>query len=150
MIRRMLFVLIFSLLAACGAIPAGAEQLPGLEGNWSITFTQSGGFVGVHRTVTITSDGKVAALDEREDRAGTIQLTEAELAELEAQISAARLNRPAEADSGCADCFIYDLQIDSGNARFIVQLDDVTLPESGLQPLIQYLLDLMEQALSSQ
>lgn len=149
MIRSMLIVLIFSLLAACGAIPAGVAHLPALEGNWSITFTQSGGFIGVLRTVTITSDGKVTALDERENQAGTIRLTEAELTELERHISVARLIRPAEKDSACADCFIYDLQIESGNARFNVQLDDVTLTESGLQPLIQYLLDLMERALSS-
>jgi len=150
MIRNLLFVLILGLSAACSAAPGNGESLPALEGTWSITLTQSGGFAGLQRTVIIANDGSVVAVDERERRIAALQLSEAELTGLEEQLSAARVIRPTETETGCADCFIYDLRIDSASESFSIQLDDVTLPDSGLQPLVANVRDLMERALATQ
>jgi hypothetical protein len=148
--RKLLIVLILSLLAACAPVPQAGDQLPDLEGTWSITLSQSGGFAGVQRTVTITADGKVVAMDARADHRGTLQLSEAELEKLKQHVSAAGVVGPTGTDTGCADCFLYDLKIVTSTSSFSVALDDVTLPESGLEPLITHLRGLMEQALAAQ
>jgi hypothetical protein len=150
MIRQsFLVLLIFSLLASCAPLLPAGEQLPDLEGTWTITLAQSGGFAGVQRTLTITSDGNVLALDGRAGNAGTFQLSEPELAELKLLVSDAALVGPTGTDTGCADCFIYDLKIETASGNFTVALDDVNLADSGMQPVITYLLDLMEKALSA-
>ncbi|HEY2981037.1 MAG TPA: hypothetical protein VGJ22_07650 [Anaerolineales bacterium] len=148
MIRRVLIFILAGLLAACSALQPGGEALPALNDSWTITLTQSGGFIGISRTVTITSDGKVVAVDDREGQTATLQLTPQEIASLKVEISKARLKTPIQTETGCADCFVYDLQIKTAGPNFSVQLDDVNLPESGLQPLIMYLQDLMNRALS--
>jgi spore coat protein CotH len=149
MIRRLFILIVAGLLAACSALPSRGDALPALNGTWTISFTQSGGFIGMSKTITITSDGKVVAVDDREGQTVTLQLTPQELAALKEQVSNAGPKMPIKTDTGCADCFIYDLQIKTTGARFSVQLDDVTLPDSGLQSLIMYLQELMERALSA-
>jgi hypothetical protein len=150
MIRSLLVILILGLLAACVPILPVGEQLPDLEGTWSITLDQSGGFAGVQRAVTITSDGKVIAWDMRAEHSGSMQLSEAELAELRRQVSAVGVVGQTGTETGCADCFIYDLKIETASAVYSVALDDVTLPDSGLEPLVTYLRGLMERALAAE
>lgn len=146
---RILFVLLLCGLVACGAFPGAGDSLPDLSGEWSITLIQSGGIAGLQRTLTVTSDGQVTALEMRSDRSGSLQLSPGELAALEQLVAASSFVRPTRTDSGCADCFLYDLQIQSPAGSVGFQLDDVTLPDSGLQPLVAYLVDLMDQALAA-
>jgi hypothetical protein len=47
----------------------------------------------------------------------------------------------------CADCFIYDLEIQENGKNFAVQLNDISLPNSGLESLVTYLRGLIETAL---
>lgn len=150
MLRILSLVFILSLALACS--PASPEEtpVPTLADTWSVQLTQSGGFAGVHRVVTVNSDGQVVAVDERADHTGTLQLTPGQLDRLADQVLAAMTMKPARLSSNCADCFIYDLEIRTDGTTFSVQLDDVTLPDSGLEPLVMSLRDLMEQALSTQ
>jgi hypothetical protein len=143
---RFLSLLCIALLAACSGLDTG-QSLPPLEDDWSVTLTQTGGFIGVNRSVSITADGKVVAIDLRTQQTGTLQLSAAELTALQAEVLAARVTGPTGTRTGCADCFLYSLHIDSPAGSFRVELDDVTLPGSGLQPLVAHLLQLMESAL---
>ncbi len=146
---RIIVLLFVCGLAACSALPGGGESLPDLSDAWSITLTQSGGFAGLHRTVTVTSDGQVTAQDVRTEQSGSFRLTADELAALEELVADAGFVGPTRTDTGCADCFLYDLQIDSPAGRASFQLDDVSLPDSGLQPLVAHLLSLMDGALAT-
>jgi hypothetical protein len=147
--NRILLLLVLCGLVACSALPGAGDSLPDLSGTWSITLTQSGGFAGLNRTVTVASDGNVTARDARTDQSGSLQLSSGELAALQQLVAASSFVHPTKTDSGCADCFLYDLQIQSPAGRASFQLNDVTLPDSGLQPLVEYLVDLMDQALAT-
>jgi hypothetical protein len=158
MSRPILFLLILSLLAACAPASASPQPLPPLEGTWSVKLTQSGGFAGLQRWVSVTSDGAVLASDDRAGAVGSLQLTPAQLADLAALVAQSSVQSPdsypnasypnrSYPNSGCADCFLYYIEIHSGNTRFSAQADDVTLPGSGLEPLVTKLLGLMMEAL---
>jgi len=49
--------------------------------------------------------------------------------------------------NGCADCFVYDLEIQVNGEKLSVQLNDISLPNSGLEPLVTYLRGLIDTAL---
>ena len=51
--------------------------------------------------------------------------------------------------SGCADCFIYDVEITSTTGIIRIHADDTSLTDSGAQPLIQFLGELRDRALRS-
>lgn len=146
---RVILLLLACCLASCRALPGSGGPTPDLGGAWSITLTQSGGFAGVQRVVTVSADGRVVAHDVRADQSGSVQLSASELSTLAEQVAAAALLQPTRTDSGCADCFLYDVKIDSAAGSASFQLDDVTLPDSGVQPLVASLLALMDRALST-
>jgi hypothetical protein len=50
--------------------------------------------------------------------------------------------------SGCADCFLYDLEIERIGEKLTVQLNDINLPSSGFEPLVTYLQNLINLALN--
>lgn len=153
MVRILFFVVILSLAAACNPVQPGTYPGPypgaGLDGAWSVKMIQSGGIAGVQQVVTVDQDGRVVAMDERANLTGTVQLTSEQLGRLEEQIRAALTQRSGRQNSNCADCFIYDLEIRTPDDIFSAQVDDVTLPDSGLEALVMNLRDLMEQALST-
>ena len=142
-----LLILLTCLFAACAPLETG-QALPALEGDWSITLSQTGGFAGLDRSVTVTADGTVTATDARTGQTETIQLSEADLAALQADVLAAQLGGDVGTAAACADCFVYNLQVDSPAGSFTTTVDDVTLAGSGLEPLITRLRNLLDQALS--
>lgn len=114
-----------------------------------VKLTQSGGFAGVLLTVEVASDGQLTAQDERTHRSVTETLPEAIIAKLTELISSTSLSRGAVPSSGCADCFIYDLEIHSDGQTIEMRVDDVTLGDSGATDLIAFLRDLRDSALRS-
>ena len=150
MFRTLLILLVVSALAACG--PARLEEtqqpLPTASADWtSITFTQSGGIMGMSRTLEISRDGNWTTTDERADKTFTGKLSADELEQLNGLV--ASLSIKSSGQSGvCADCFIYSVEISSSGKALTAQADDVNLGDSGLEPLVSFLTELMSEALT--
>ncbi|HEY3313388.1 MAG TPA: hypothetical protein VGK00_17230 [Anaerolineales bacterium] len=126
-------------LPTAAAEPTGlAMQLPTLTGDWHITVTQSGGIMGMSRKLEISKGGEMAVTDMRTNKKNQANLTAEKQDEL-AKLVAATQYQPISAPSGCADCFIYDFDISSGGKKFQVQLNQIDLAKSGLQPLVDFL-----------
>lgn len=119
-----------------------AQALPKLSGDWLVTLAQSGGIAGVSRSLEITSSGEMTINDIRTGEKKTSQLQSEKLVALGNLVAASTFHLSSQ-PSVCADCFIYNLQITSGGGDFQAEVDDVNLPDSGLQPVINYLAALL-------
>ena len=151
MFRTTLYILVFALLiSACspsGPSPLATPSLPALGETWTIKMNQSGGIMGLSRSVEISSDGKFTVTDDRTDQKVEGQLTDDELTQLRDLAANTKLTTTPETESaGCADCFVYTIEIQNGKS-FNTQLNDISLPGSGLESLVAFLRDLMDKAL---
>ena len=84
-----LYVLLMTLLiTGCGpASMPGPLNTPTTEpsasgGDWTIKMTQSGGIMGLSRSIEVSSDGNYTVVDERTNKTVTGELTANELSEL--------------------------------------------------------------------
>ncbi len=147
------FALIVALLVAgCASsptnTPAATPTQPAIADEWTVTMTHSGGIMGLMRTVEATSDGSYTVTDERSKSKVIRELNEADLATLRELISNVELRSPEDSrPSVCADCFIYDIEIQSSEKNLTVQLSDITLPDSGMENLVSFLRRLIDLAL---
>ena len=128
--------------------PETSKSLPSLDGSWMIKMTHSGGIMGLARSIEISSDGKYIVTDERASETSSSELTADELSKLKELVSSSEYI-PASQPNGmdCADCFIYDLEIEENGEKFNIQLNDVSLPASGLETLVTHLRGLLEAEL---
>lgn len=137
------------LVSGCASSPKTVTSaLPVLDGEWTVKMTHSGGIMGVMRSMEIYSDGSYVITDNRSNQTLTGELSEDELAKLKGIVASseyAGMEKPGT--GGCADCFVYDLEIQGGGSKFILQLDDVSLPDSGLDTLVIFLRELIDRAL---
>lgn len=126
---------------------SSASALPALDGEWTIKMTHSGGIMGLSRSIEVSSNGKFNVTDQRADQTVTGKFTANELSKIKEQVSSATYISPKPDGTVCADCFIYDLEIQSRGEKFAVQLSDINLQNSGLESLIIYLRNLLEEKL---
>jgi hypothetical protein len=159
MLRTILHFLLFAIfLTACGPlIPlAGPQATPqatstgplDLGQTWTIKMHQSGGIMGLSHSIEISSDGKYAITDDRANQSVKGQLTSAEMSQLRELITTANIKPIAKpGQSVCADCFIYALEINGAGKPFTIELNDITLPESGLESVVLFLRDLIDKSL---
>jgi hypothetical protein len=154
MFKTLFHIAIFSalFLSACGGVttvpPTTSEpvkgSLPTLAGSWTITMTHSGGIMGLSRSVEIDSTGIYIVKEDRTDQDFTGQLSEEELADLMYVVNSTSYEEKKR-PRGCADCFVYNLQIMSDTGRFSAQVDDTSIEESGLSALIMTLRGIIER-----
>jgi hypothetical protein len=139
--------------SACGPAqlqPSYPQPLPSPSGSWSLSLTQSGGIAGVSLKVTVSSDGQLTAEDQRSGKTVTQTLPPDTMAKLAALYSAVAVSTPQSPKSGCADCFLYHLELNSGDKALSLKFDDTTLGGSGAEQLIHFLQQLRDAALKSQ
>jgi hypothetical protein len=118
---------------------------PSFDGNWTIKMKHSGGIMGLSRSIEISSSGKFTVVDERANKTVTGILAENELSKINEQVSSLEYIPTSKPDGmGCADCFIYDLEIQENGKKFAVQLNDISLPNSELESLVPYLRDMID------
>jgi hypothetical protein len=122
------------------------SNLPALDGEWTMKMMYSGGFMGLSRSIEISADGKFTVTDERLNKKVPGEFSADELSKINKQVSSS-VYIPLTKPDGCADCFVYDLEIQGNGEKFTAQLNDVNLPASGLEPLVTYLRGLIETAL---
>ena len=73
------------------------------------------------------------------------ELSADELSKLNELVSSAEYIPASKPDGmACADCFIYDLEIQTNGEKFAIQLNDISLPNSGLEPLVAQLRGLID------
>jgi len=139
-------------LCACapspGAIPTG-QVATSPAGNWKIEFTQSGGFIGISRSVEVTSAGHFVATDKRSGTSAKKELSPEELGALSKLFSQALAAEQPHKPSACADCYIYDLVLTSDGRSTQLHLDDTNLPKSDAEPLVTHLQQLRDSVLKS-
>lgn len=141
-------------LTACGGVsnlPAATPQpakgsMPTLEGSWTIAMNHSGGIMGLSRSVEVDSTGIYTVKDDRTDQIFTGQLSEEELEDLTNVVNSTTYVLEKK-PRGCADCFIYDLQIVSDTGKFSAQVDDISIEGSGLSALVLLLRGIIEREL---
>ncbi len=126
-------------------VSAGAGILPALVGTWRITLNQSGGIMGMSRSIDVAVDGSISVTDVRSGKTWNSTLTAERLQGLEKIIAAASYTQ-VRATAGCADCFIFHLSVTSDTGQFEVELNQIDLANSGLQPVIDFLLEEMSKA----
>lgn len=136
------------LVSGCASSPKNVTSaLSVLEGEWTIKMTQSGGIMGVMRSVEVYSDGGYVITDDRSKQTFTGKLSEEEFAKFKEIVASSKYASMDKPGTGrCADCFVYDFEI-QGSSKFIVPLDDVSSPDSGLETLVIFLRELIDSAL---
>jgi hypothetical protein len=135
------------LFSACKqGTPTVTYTPPVLADDWSVRLTQSGGIMGLLRNIEVRADGKFAANDERAGTTVTGELTVGELTELQRLAAEMTFTAP-RIPAVCADCFVYEIQIESGGKKMIAQADDISLPDSGMALLVEFLRGIMDSAL---
>jgi hypothetical protein len=149
MIRFVHLTAVFMMLFLPGCAPAvdvgfDAPTPPELEGEWSVKMTQSGGIMGLMRSVEVSSDGNFTISDGRLEPATTGKLSDDDLRMLRELVENARVSARGANISVCADCFVYDIEITSNGKTFTAQVDDMTLPDSGMEALVTFLRGLMD------
>jgi hypothetical protein len=160
MSRTILYAILITLLVAgCGQSPTpeplktatlepSAINLPVLDGEWIIKMKHSGGIMGLLRSVEVSSDRKFIVVDERANKTITGELFADELSKISELVSSSEYMHAIKPDGmACADCFIYDLTIQSNDQLFSIQLNDINLPGSGLEALVTQLRGLIETKL---
>ena len=148
-----LFILVFALLVSgCGATPpttapAATPTLPTVTEQWTLKMTHSGGIMGLMRSIEVSSDGIYTVTDERTNKTASGELSKDEIAAMTKMVADAQNITSEKPEMTCADCFIYDIEIQSNGKKFAVQLNDISLPESGMKDLVTSLRELMDAAL---
>lgn len=127
--------------------PPTSDKLS-LDGEWMIKMNHSGGIMELSRSIEISSNGRLSVSDERTGKKVTGELAADDLSRLNEQVLSYKYIPITKPDGmGCADCFIYDLEIQGNGKKFAIQLNDINLPNSGLESLIIYLRGLIETTL---
>jgi len=134
------------ILVACSKSASPTYTPPVLEETWAVKMTLSGGIAGLLRTIDVNSTGSYSVADQRAGKVVTGSLTESELATLQTLVSALEISTPQK-PAICADCFEYELEIESGGKKLIAKTDDVSLGETGMGELIEFLRQTMDAAL---
>lgn len=125
-----------------------STSLPILNGDWKIEMTHSGGIMGLLRSVEVSADGKYTVTDERASQTFSGELGANELAKLVEVISTSEYISPSGPEGMvCADCFVYDLEIQGSDSTLTIQLNDINLPDSGMAHVVGYLRGLIDKAL---
>lgn len=132
------------LSTAVPSLPPSPEQ----SAAWRIRFKMSGGFAGIIRSVELSDDGLLRAVDQRTGRQSAIQISVTDLEEIRTWVMNAQPMPPLPRFSDCRDCLRYEVTIYRGNETITAELTDLNLDQSVLSPLINKLAALQETALS--
>jgi len=135
------------LLVGCSTQKAEATATPPvLEENWSVKMTLSGGIAGLLRTVEVQADGSYTVVDERAGTTIQGSLDDEKRTALKALIENLAVTTPKN-PAVCADCFVYDIEIQNGGKRMIANVDDLSVGASGMGELVNFLQELINTAL---
>jgi hypothetical protein len=109
-------------------------------GTWSVNLLVSGGLAGVQQELLLSSDGQASYTDRSGSLPTTWTLGTEDLQELQRLLETAcpfesQVSRP----SSCRDCFVYRLEIVSGQDRFLWEADESQVVDEAFRSLLAYL-----------
>jgi hypothetical protein len=139
-------ILITASLSAC-ALPGNTSPI---SEPWQLSLEVSGGFAGIHRQVTLSNTGELAATDHNTGANAAAQLSAADLGEVASLVSQIQLSDvPANNIlQSCNDCFEYTLRMTIGGEQIEFVANDISLEDSPFAPLINKMNDLLQKALA--
>jgi hypothetical protein len=103
----------------------------------------SGGIAGVDQFLELTSSGQLTTVGHLGQTPAVGQLPPGEVDDIEGALRKACPFTPGAGRAVCADCFLYELEIEAGTRRWNLVLDDLTSPGTDVAPLLSRLLELM-------
>jgi hypothetical protein len=122
----LIIVALLAVLAGCGDDPATDE--PQTESAELVAYSRTGGFAPVTETLTVQREGD-AVLESGFEGSGServaFTLDASELEDLTAAVEAAPLDEVEPGPGGCADCYVYSIEIDGAK----IELSDADLYE---------------------
>jgi len=109
-------------------------------GTWSVNFLVSGGIAGIQQELLLSSDGQASYTDRIDAIPTTWALESDELQELVRRLELACPFGPQDArPSLCRDCFVYRLEIVSGQSRFVWEADETQVIQASIRSLLDHL-----------
>ncbi len=147
-----LALVVVATASACqpvGRLVPAASPTPSTPARWSVKLTQSGGIAGVNLSIQVAADGSFSAEDVRSGRRVSGVVPPDLLQELDHMLAALAAPAAPSTPTACADCFVYDLEFNSGQGTVRIRADDVSLEQTGAQALIVALQQIRDSALST-
>jgi len=111
--------------------------------NWTIQFNRSGGFAGFKQSLTVHSDGSLTIQSENPPANVQKSISKEQVSEITNLLAQACPFKMQPNDVGCADCFIYNLNIQMNGQSYGMLATDVTLTDE-VYPLIDMLSQLLQ------
>ncbi|MBI5675431.1 MAG: hypothetical protein HZC48_06340 [Nitrospirae bacterium] len=125
-----------------------AERAGAMSENWRIFLELSGGFSGLRRTIELTDTGRMTVIEQKSAKQIVRQIPEKELAEIALLAENVKSLQPSGRLMNCRDCLQYNLIVRMNGQQFSIQLNDLSLPGSGIEPLLSILFNLQKRALA--
>jgi len=111
---------------------------------WNIQFNRSGGFAGLDESLTLDSGGSLEVQSERPPMDLERTVSQDQVDEItDLLVKACPFVNESTKGTECADCFVYDLNIQMDGQTYSVKATDVTLTED-LRPLVDALSQLVQ------
>ena len=104
--------------------------------------------MGLLRHVEVNSSGEFTIRDERTKQTKTGILSQNDLETLGNLVLTIKpVNIDSLKNMVCADCFVYTLEIRRDGKSLSAELDDISLPDSGYESLVNELRKIMDEVL---
>jgi hypothetical protein len=110
---------------------------------WNIQFNRSGGFAGFNESLTLDSGGNLRVQSERPAVNVQETISGDQVNAISGLLAQACPFEMKPNDAGCADCFLYKLDVQMDGQAFVMLATDVTLTEE-LHPLIGVLSEFLQ------
>lgn len=156
--KKVILIVLFIgiILSACGGVRTDALSPLGTPTSqtdtvcsnptqWKIQFNRSGGFTGVDESLTLDSSGSLTVQSERPAVNTRKTLSSGQVNAIGELLAQACPFEMKPNDMGCADCFLYTLNVQMDGQTYVMLATDVSLTED-LSPLINSLNQILQDA----
>ena len=107
----------------------------------------SGGIAGLRQELVVSSAGKLTARDLRRGSSYSFTLPPQEMDQLVDLLQDSCPWEVRRVEGSCADCFVYELELEGGAKPIRLQIDANHQVGEGVQELLKMLLDLLASTL---
>jgi hypothetical protein len=115
-----------------------------------VVLSISGGIAGEQLELGVESSGRFVARDLRRGYDAEGILGADQLISLEGAVLASNDHPTTSRPPACPDCFNYTLLVEIGEGRRVTALNDLSLVNSPLEPLIRLLIQIKDEAFSEE
>ena len=124
------------------------ENSPQPNTSWEIKFKLSGGLRGYQRIIKLSYLGELIVVDEKTNKQVSVQLAQEEMNKIDQLLVGIEQLQSDIQPPSCADCMVYELDVQIDVRNFHAVFNDLNLNETGIKPLINELVKLQEEALN--